>query len=164
MGTDLQTSAGRQAHRRADASIGPYTGGVAGQRGKLPDAGRPPAVPGPTARLPCIVGRAFTPAGEVCGNLEGYWQGKAPHPSVGWRRQLPLQGSLSGGSFPKASPARGCEVERRLRRRKLFLMQQTAVTPFIIACSAIESIGPPYLRPKSRACGPVGLRNSACGR
>ena len=45
---------------------------------------------------------------------------------------------------PKASPARSCGVERRLRRRKLFLMQQTAVTPFIIACSAIESIGPPF--------------------
>ena len=46
----------------------------------------------------------------------------------------------------KASPARGCGVERRLRRRQLFLVWQTAVTPFIIACSAIESIGPPYLR------------------
>ena len=46
---------------------------------------------------------------------------------------------------PKASPARGCGVEHRLRRRKLFLMQQTAVTPFIIACSAIESIGSPSL-------------------
>ena len=84
MGTDLQTSAGRQARRRADASIGPYAGCAAvGQRGKLPDAGTPPAVPGPAARLPYIVGRAFTPAGEVCGGPEGYWQGKAPHPSVG---------------------------------------------------------------------------------
>ena len=82
MGTDLQTSAGRQARPRADASIGPYAGG-AGQRGKLPNAGTPPAVPGPAARLPCIVGRAFTPAGEVCGGPEGYWHGKAPHPSVG---------------------------------------------------------------------------------
>ena len=42
------------------------------------------------------------------GNPERYWQGKAPHPSVGWRRQLPLQGSLSNGSLPKASSARGC--------------------------------------------------------
>ena len=33
-------------------------------------------------------------------------------------RQLPLQGSLSGGSSPKASLVRGCGVERRLRRRK----------------------------------------------
>ena len=89
-------------------------------------------------------------------------QGTAPLSRL--TRQLPLQGSLPGGSSPKASPARSCGVERRLRRRKLFLMQQTAVTPFIIACSAIESIRSPYLRPKSRACGPVGLRNSACGR
>ena len=29
--------------------------------------GRRPAVPGSTSRLPCIVGRAFTPAGEVGG-------------------------------------------------------------------------------------------------
>ena len=26
-----------------------------------------PAVPGSATLLPCIVGRAFTPAGEVCG-------------------------------------------------------------------------------------------------
>ena len=58
---------------------------------------------------------------------------------------LPLQASLfKRQALYKASPARGCRVERRLRRRKLFLMRQTAVTPFIIACSAIESIGPPF--------------------
>ena len=45
--------------------IGPYAGdGAAGRRGKLPDAGAPSAVPDSAARLPCIVGRAFTPAGE----------------------------------------------------------------------------------------------------
>ena len=78
-----------------------------------------PDAPGPAARLPCIVGRAFTPAGEACGGPEGYSQGKMLHPSVGWRRQLPLQGSLPGGGSPqKASPARGCGLERRLRRRK----------------------------------------------
>ena len=42
-----------------------------------------PAVPDPSARLPCIVGRAFTPAGKVCGGPEGYWQGQVRHPSVG---------------------------------------------------------------------------------
>ena len=42
-----------------------------------------PAVPDPAARLPYIVGRAFTPAGKVCGGLEGYWQGQVRHPSVG---------------------------------------------------------------------------------
>ena len=54
-----------------------------------------------------IVGRAFTPAGEVCGGPEGYWQGKAPHPSVGWRRQLPLQGSLSNGRLSIKPPLQG---------------------------------------------------------
>ena len=40
--------------------------------------------PVPAARLPCDVGRAFTPAGEAGGGgPERYWQGKAPHPSVG---------------------------------------------------------------------------------
>ena len=83
-GGNAQTSAIRQARRRADESIGPYAGdGAAGRRGKLPDAGAPSAVPRSAARLPCIVGRAFTPAGEVCGGPEGYWQGKVPHPSVG---------------------------------------------------------------------------------
>ena len=56
----------------------------------------------------------------------------------------PLAGEPFRRQFPKASPARGCGVERRLRRRKLFLMRQTAVTPFIIACSAIENIRPPF--------------------
>ena len=64
----------------------------------------------------------------------------ARHPSVGVRRQLP---SLWAAAL-EASPVRGYGAERRLRRRKLFLMRQTAVTPFIIACSAIESIGPPF--------------------
>ena len=68
------------------------------------------------------------------------------HPSVCALRRihLPLQGRLWGDCRLKGSPVRGCGVERRLRRRKLFLIRQTAVTPFIIACSAIESIGPPF--------------------
>ena len=66
-----------------------------------------PAAPGLAARMPCIVGRAFTPAGGPCACPEGYSQGKAPHPSVGWRRQLPLQGSLSGGGSPKKPPLQG---------------------------------------------------------
>ena len=79
-GDNAQTSAIRQARRRADAIIGPYAGGgAAGRRGKLPDAGAPSAVPRSAARLPCIAGRAFTPAGEICGGPEGYWHGKAPH-------------------------------------------------------------------------------------
>ena len=42
-----------------------------------------PAVPDPATRLPYIVGRAFTPAGKVCGGPEGYLQGQVRHPSVG---------------------------------------------------------------------------------
>ena len=40
-----------------------------------------------SSRKPCDAAnpmrRAFTPAGEPCGGPEGYWQDKAPHPSVG---------------------------------------------------------------------------------
>ena len=71
-----------QSRQRADDFIGPYAGGgVAGRCGKPPDAGAPSAVPGYAAHLPCNVGRARSPAGG--GSPEGYWQGKAPHPSVG---------------------------------------------------------------------------------
>ncbi len=43
-----------------------------------------PPPPGPAARLPGEVARASPPAGEAGGGgPEGYWQGKAPHPSVG---------------------------------------------------------------------------------
>ena len=52
-GGGTQTSADRQARRRADASIGPYAGAACRPRS--------------AARVPRIVGRAFTPAGEVCG-------------------------------------------------------------------------------------------------
>ena len=48
-----------------------------------------PAVPDPAARLPYIVGRAFTPAGKVCGGPEGYWQGQVRHPSVGFADSYP---------------------------------------------------------------------------
>ena len=85
--------------------------------------------------------------GEVLPGFAGYFRRKAAmHPSVCALRRihLPLQGRLWGNCRLKGSPVRGYGVERRLRRRKLFLMRQTAVTPFIIACSAIESIGPPF--------------------
>ena len=85
--------------------------------------------------------------GEVLPGVAGYFRRKAAmHPSVCALRRihLPTQGRLWGNCCLKGSPVRGCGVERRLRRRKLFLIRQTAVTPFIIACSAIESIGPPF--------------------
>ena len=156
---------GRQ-HRSGGSTSGP-TAGWCGNR-PLP-RGRRPAVPGSSSRLPCIVGRAFTPATWPCGGARprgtmlasstaerqgrgvpvfaGYLRRKpAMHPSVCALRRirLPLLGRLWGDCRLKGSPARGCGVERRLRRRTLFLIRQTAVTPFIIACSAIESIGPPF--------------------
>ena len=52
------------------------------------------AVPDPAARLPYIVGRAFTPAGKVCGGPEGYWQGQVRHPSVGFADSSPCRGAF----------------------------------------------------------------------
>ena len=66
-------------------------------------------IPGGAARMPCIVGRAFTPAEKVCAGPEVYWQDKAPHPSVCALRRihLPLQGRLLGDCRLKGSPGRG---------------------------------------------------------
>ena len=58
-GSNAQTPAIRQARRRADARIGPYA------EGRHPQGVRRAAVPGLAARMPCIVGRAFTPAGGL---------------------------------------------------------------------------------------------------
>ena len=96
---------------RADASIGPYA------EGRHPQGVRRAAVPGLAAGMPCIVGRAFTPAGEVCATPEGYWHGKVPHPSAAWGDTSPCRGGFIGGSPPKASPARGGGCAARRRRR-----------------------------------------------
>ena len=53
-----------------------------------------PAVPDSAARLPYIVGRAFTPAGKVRGGPEGYWQGQVRHPSVGFADSSPCRGAF----------------------------------------------------------------------
>ena len=71
-----------QARRRADVNIGPYAEGRYSMTVIRPPCLPPPAMP-PVFHN--IVGRAFTPAGEVCGGPEGHWQGKVRHPSVGWR-------------------------------------------------------------------------------
>ena len=114
-GSDTQAAAPARPTGGPMKSSAP-TQGTAALHDRHPPA--MPDAPGSAVRLPYIVGRAFTPAGE------GSWrpgrvlarQGTAPLSRL--CRQLPLQGSLLGGSFSKASPVRGCGVERRLRRRK----------------------------------------------
>ena len=44
---------------------------------------------------------------------ERYWQDKAQHPSVGWRRQLPLQGSLLGENRLQSLPCKGRWMRRK---------------------------------------------------
>ena len=95
-GGNTKAAALCQARRRADEIIGPYA------EGRHPQGVRRAAVPGPAARMPCIVGRAFTPAGEGCGKPGGYWHGKVPHPSVAWGDTSPARGG-------------GCAARRRRR-------------------------------------------------
>ena len=83
-------------------------GAAAGQRGKPPDAGTPPAVPGSITLLPCIVGRAFTPAGGLAAarkDIGGARRGTPPSSLT--RCHLPLQGRLLGGSRLQSLPCKG---------------------------------------------------------
>ena len=73
-GGDTKAAALCQARRRADASIGPYAGGRA-------------ATPGAVARIRYIVGRAFTPAGEVCGEVTLWFCVRAAPQGRGGLRQ-----------------------------------------------------------------------------
>ena len=146
----------RQRQPSARPANGPMQrGGGRSAREPPPDAGTPPAVPGSATLLPCIVGRAFTPAGgalrqpgrilarscaaplsrltptlPVCGTRIMRRTPKRacilrpPHllrlavsAAGGARLRSPLQGSLPGGSPPKASPARGGGCAARRRRR-----------------------------------------------
>ena len=63
-------------------------------KSSAPTRGRQPVVPGSAACLPCIVGRAFTPAGGACVCPEVYSQGKMPHPSVAWGDTSPCRGGF----------------------------------------------------------------------
>ena len=107
---------GRQ-HRSGGRTSGPTAGRC---RDRPLPRGRRPAVLGSTSRLPCIVGRAFTPAAGPCGRARfpgrcqhrplrtrgkvlpgftGYFRRQpAMHPSVCALRRshLPLQGRLLG--------------------------------------------------------------------
>ncbi len=97
--------------------IGPYAGGgAAGRRGKLPDAGAPSAVPRSAARLPCIVGRAFTPAGELASAQKYTRKARCRTPQSALPT-APLAGEPSGRQSPKASPARGGGCAARRRRK-----------------------------------------------
>ena len=60
----LHCARGRAAAQNQQPHVRPDGGPV---RDRPLRRGRRPAVPGSTSRLPCIAGRAFTPAGEVGG-------------------------------------------------------------------------------------------------
>ena len=77
-GDNAEEAAPRQARRRADASIGPCAGVASGREHAA--ACRRPRF----CRLFTLHCRAGVHARRgPCGGPEGYWQGKAPHPSVG---------------------------------------------------------------------------------
>ena len=104
-GQRYTTGSPHQAQRRADEIIGPYAGGSTACR---PRSRRPFA-------LHCRAGvharrKSLRRPGRI---LAG--PGAAPLSRL--CRQLPFQGSLSDGSLPKASPARGGGCAARRRRR-----------------------------------------------
>ena len=90
---------------------------VQGDGTPRPSSARHACLPSSAARLPCIVGRAFTPAGER--QIRRILAGQGAAPLSRLTPPAPLTGEPSGWqALYKASPARGCGVERRLRRRK----------------------------------------------
>ena len=102
-----------RASRRADEIIGPYAGGSTPQPSSARHACRP-RFRRPFA-LHCRAGvharrKSLRRPGRI---LAG--PGAAPLSRL--CRQLPFQGSLSDGSLPKASPARGGGCAARRRRR-----------------------------------------------
>ena len=114
---------------------GDHAVGAAQQRRHRP-LRRGAAAPGAVARIRYIVGRAFTPAGEVCGGVILWFCVSAASQGWGGLRQpgrvlagscaaplsrltptAPLAGEPSGRRLPKASPARGGGCAERRRRR-----------------------------------------------
>ena len=123
---------------------------------------RPPCLP-PPAMPPVfhnIVGRAFTPAGEVCGGPEGHWQGKVRHPSVGWRRRrgaLPLCGGDILQTPPGPCPASaGDDLHVRSRSRHFFALRNAACVRQCLHCpGSLAAAQAPMRRARSPAlhCG-----------
>ena len=112
-GRRYTTGSPHQAQRRADEIIGPYAGGSTPQPSSARHACRP-RFRRPFA-LHCRAGvharrKSLRRPGRI---LAG--PGAAPLSRL--CRQLPFQGSLSDGSLPKASPARGGGCAARRRRR-----------------------------------------------
>ena len=110
-GGDTKAAAFCQARRRADASIGPYAGGRA-------------ATPGAVARIRYIVGRAFTPAGEVCGGVMLWFCVSAAPQGWGGLRQ-PGRVLAGRGAAPLSRlmplPVCGIHIMRRTLKRACIL-------------------------------------------
>ena len=101
---------------------GPMISSAPTQRGGTPQPSsthhaRPPRLCRPFA-LHCRAGRSRPPRGAAARKDIGRARHRTP-PSSLTRCHLPLQGRLlERQALYKASPAKGCGVERRLRRRK----------------------------------------------
>ena len=94
-GDNAEEAAPRQARRRADASIGPYAA-LRADRGM-----RRPAAPGSAACLPCIVGRAFTPAGGLAAARKGIGKARRRTPQSADADSSPYRGAFRVAVPPK---------------------------------------------------------------
>jgi len=96
------------------------------------------SVPGFACRLPCIVGRAISPAGQH-----------------GGRRKAAAVGSFRGGRF---RPPGSLAASRKLCGTMPSIVPYAGVLPAGSCCAGAE------LRLLHRRCAPGSLRNAACGR
>ena len=100
-GGNTKAAALCQARRRADEIIGPYA------EGRHPQGVRRTAAPGPAARMPCIVGRAFTPAGEGSRRPERVLVRPCTAPLSRLAPTAPLTGEPFRRQFSQSLPCKG---------------------------------------------------------
>ena len=155
MGGDTEEAANRKVRRRADVSIGPYAGGLLDRHPPTM-----PAVPGCAGRTPCVVGRAFTPAGEVCGGMTLWLCVNAAPQGRGGLRQpgrvlarscaaplsrltptAPLTGEPFRRQFPQSLPCKGRWVRRKAQTEGRLAARKACATAASLSAGPFRPAG-----------------------
>ena len=151
-----------QTRPQADAIIGPYAEGW-----RSITVIHPPCPPSGLCRpfaLHCRAGRSRPPRGAAARKDIGRARHRTP-PSSLTRCHLPLQGRLlERQALYKASPAKGCGVERRLRRRKrdgagLTVAERKCASAHAARCGHRKPDGRCAARCRRRGALPPGGKN-----